>query len=69
MSTDMRDEAVQKRCVPSPRQVRARPMAVGIWRTGYPMAMGIQRKGFRLMAVSTQCLGDNLDTEATSSCQ
>ena len=29
MSTDMRDEAVQKRCVPTLWQTRAKPMAVG----------------------------------------
>ena len=35
----------------------------------YPMAMGIQRTGIRPMAVGIQCSGDNLDTEATCSCQ
>ena len=40
MFTNMRDEAVQKRCVPIPRQTRTRLMVVGTWRTDYPIAMG-----------------------------
>ena len=45
MSMDMRDEAVQKRCVPTPQRMGARSMVVGIWQTNYPMAMGIQQRG------------------------
>ena len=29
MSMDIKDEAVQKRCVPTPQQMGAKPMAVG----------------------------------------
>ena len=69
MSTNMRDEAVQKRCVPTPGWTGARMMAIGMWRTDYPMAIGIKQTRIRLMAIGTQRSGDNLDTEATRSCQ
>ena len=68
MSTNMRDEVVQKRSVPTPWWTEARLMAVGTWQTGYPMAMEIQQTGIKVMAVGTLCSGDNLDTEATCSC-
>ena len=69
MFMDMRDEAIQKRCVPTPWQMGPRPMVVGIWQMDYPMAMGMQRTGIRPMAVGTRCLSDNLDPEATCLCQ
>ena len=69
MSTDIRDEAVQKRCVHTLQRTGAKLMAVGTWWTDYPMAMGIHRTGIRPMVIGTRCSGDNLDTEATCSCQ
>ena len=51
MSTNMRDQTVQKRCVPTPRQTKARPMAVGTWRMDFLMAMVMQWMGIRLMVV------------------
>ena len=41
MSTNMRDEAIQKTCVTTPRQMRAKPMVVGTWQTDFLMAMGM----------------------------
>ena len=41
MSTNMRDEVVQKRCVSTQQRMGARSMAVGTWQIDYPMAMGI----------------------------
>ena len=55
MSTNIGDEAVQKRCVPTPRQTRARLMAVGTWWIDYLMAMGMQWTRIRLMAVGARC--------------
>ena len=69
MSTDMKDEAVQKRYIPIPLRMGARPMAIGTWQTNYPMSIGMQRMRIRLTAVGTWRSGDNLDTEATYSCQ
>ena len=60
MSTDIRDEADRKRCVPTPQWKKARLIAVGTWWADYPMAMGMQRT-----RISTQCSGDDLDTKAT----
>ena len=67
MSTDMRDEADLKRCVPTPQWTGARSMAVGTWRRDFLMAMKIQQMGIRLMAVGAQLLGDNLGTEVMHS--
>ena len=69
MSMDMRDEAIQKRCVATPRWMGARSMVVGTWRMDYLIAMRIKQTGIRPIVVGTQCSGDNLDTEATRSCQ
>ena len=42
MSIDMRDEAVKKRCVPTPRRTGARSMVVGTWRMDFSMGIGMQ---------------------------
>ena len=55
----------KKRCVPTPRRMGARPIAVGTWRTNYTMAIGIQRMGIRPMAVGIQCLSDNSEIKTT----
>ena len=62
MSTDMRDEEVQKRYVPTPRQMVARSMVVGTWRMVILMAMGMQQMRIRQMAVGTRRSGDDLGT-------
>ena len=67
MVVDMREEAVQKRYVPTPWWTGA--MVMGTWRMGYPMAMGMQRMRIRPMVVGTRCSGDNMDTKATYSYQ
>ena len=69
MSMDIRDEAIQKRCIPTPWQTGAKLMVVRTWQMDYLMAMRIQQIGIRPMLVGTWCSGDNLDTEATCSCQ
>ena len=58
-SINMRDEVVQKRCVPTPRPMRVKPMAIGTWRTNFSTAI----------AVGTRHLGDNLGTEVIHSYQ
>ena len=42
MSTDIRDEVVHKRCVPTPRWTGTRPMAMGIWWMDFSMAIGME---------------------------
>ena len=42
MSINMKDEAIQKRCVPTPRWKGARSMAMGTWRMDFSTAMGMQ---------------------------
>ena len=64
MSTDMRAESVQKRCVPTPRRTKARPMTVGTWQTDFLMAIGMQQTGIRPIAIGVRHSGDNLSTKA-----
>ena len=63
MPTGREEGADKKRCVPTPRRMGARPMAVGTWWMDYPMATGIQWTRIRQMAVSVRCLGDNPETK------
>ena len=67
MSVDIMDETIQKRCVPTPLQTEARPMAAGTWQMNFSMAIGMQWMRIRPMAVGAQRSSGNLDTEATHS--
>ena len=68
MSKDIRDEAVQKRCVPTPWR-RGQTDGHGNMADGLFDGHGMQQTRIRPMAVGTWCSGDNLDTEATHLCQ
>ena len=69
MPTGMEEGTDKKGYVPTPRQIGARPMAVGTQRIDYPIDIRIQRIGVRSMVVRLQCLGDNPDTETAHSYQ
>ena len=69
MFMNMRDEAIEKRCVHTPLRAGARLMVMGTWQMDYMMAIVMQQTGIRLMAIGIRHLYFNLDIEATHSYQ
>ena len=63
-SVDVGDGATQERCIPIPRRVDTRPMAMRTRWMNFSMAVGMQRMGDRPMGACTRYLGDDLDNGA-----
>ena len=68
-SVDVGGGVIQERCIPIPRRVGAKPVAMETQPTDVPMVMGVQQTGDKSMATCTQCLDDNLDTGALHASQ
>ena len=64
MSVDVGGEVAQERCIPIPRRMRIRLVAIGTRWKDISMVVGVQRIGNRPMTTCTWYSGDNLDTKA-----